>query len=198
MTFKTFDFEGVWSEVFGQPARGGLWIIWGKEKNGKTWIALLLAYYLSTKGKVLYISAEEGTEKEFVDVCKRIKLDPQNRAMQFLDYTPIAELTERLEKRKSEEIIFIDNITVYNEELKKGKLEELRNKFPRKTFIFLAHEERNEPYTATAKLIKRLAKIVVYVQGLTCFVSGRCPGGTLIVDEDKATLYHGSEILTDK
>ncbi|MDL2315060.1 hypothetical protein LJC16_02245 [Bacteroidales bacterium OttesenSCG-928-C19] len=193
--FKLFDFEGFWADVFGQPERGGFWLIWGKEKNGKTWIALLLAYYLSTKGKTLYISAEEGIGKEFVDTCKRIGLDPANRNLQFWEYEPIEDLEKRLAKRNSEEIVFIDNVTVYNEELKSGKLEQLRLRFPQKTFIFLAHEDRKEPYTATAKMIKRLAKIIIYAEGLAGIVSGRCPGGRLVIDEEKACLYHGTEII---
>ncbi len=31
-----------------------------KKKNGKTWMALLLALYLSAFEKVLYVSAEKG------------------------------------------------------------------------------------------------------------------------------------------
>jgi len=63
--------------------------------------------------------------------------------------------------------------------------------------IFLAHEEKREPYTATAKLCKKLAKIIVHIEGLTAFISGRCPGGTITINEQTAMLYHGSQILNN-
>ena len=60
--------------------------------------------------------------------------------------------------------------------------------------VLLAHMEKNEPYTATAKLAKKLAKIIIRVDGLTAFVSGRCPGGIITINEQTAQLYHGSKI----
>jgi hypothetical protein len=85
----------------------------------------------------------------------------------------------------------VDNVTVYKEELKQKKLLELKEKYPDVLFVFLAHEERGEPYTSAAKLIRRLAKIIVYVEGLQATVSGRCVGGTYTINEDKAKLCWG-------
>jgi len=189
-----FDFAGVWRDALGEPEKNGSWLIWGAEKNGKTWFALLLANYLSEFGKVLYISAEEGIGKAFVDSCKRAKLEPTNSNLKILEYISIEELEEKLSKRRSPDIIFLDNITIYADELKNGVFRELLRKYPKKLFIFIAHEDRGEPYTATAKLVRKLAKVIVYVKGLACMVSGRVPGGTLMIDENKAKLFHGNEI----
>ena len=65
---------------------------------------------------------------------------------------------------------------------------------PDKLFIFLAHEERGEPYTATAKMIKRLADRIVRVQGLVATVGGRTTGGQFIIDQEKAMILHGSDM----
>ena len=35
-TYKTFPFEGVWEKALGNPEVGGFWIIYGREKQGKT------------------------------------------------------------------------------------------------------------------------------------------------------------------
>lgn len=191
--FTTLPIEGKYEESLGNPSDSGLWIIYGKEKNGKTTFALQLADYLSTLKRVLYISAEEGTEKEFTESCMRAGIEETNTGIHFIDYEPKEELHKRLKSRKSESIIFIDNMTVYSDELKNGGLRELQKKFPKKLFIFIAHEEAGEPYTATAKLCKRLAKIICRVEGLACDVSGRCPGGRIIINEQKASLYYGTE-----
>lgn len=192
--FTTLPIKGKYSEAFGEPSDCGLWLIYGKEKNGKTTFALQLADYLSTLKRTLYISGEEGTEKEFTDCCKRAGIEESNGNIHFIDYEPLNELRKRLDSRKSEPVIFIDNMTVYGDELKNGELRKLQKDYPKKLFIFIAHEEAGEPYLATAKLCKRLAKIVCHVEGLACDVSGRCPGGRILINEEKAVLYYGDEI----
>lgn len=190
---KRFDFSGVFSIVMGQPTTTGIWIIYGNEKNGKTWFALKLADYLSQFSNVLYVSAEEGTDGEFIDACERAKIPFDNRKLKFYEYTEIEVLDEMISKRRAPKVVFIDNVTIYQDELKNGVLRKFVQKHSDKLFVFLAHEDRKEPAGATAKLIKKLAKIIVRVQGLACFVSGRCPGGVLTINEEKAQLYHGTE-----
>jgi hypothetical protein len=190
----SIEMDEPWCNVFGEPEANGIWLIWGAEKNGKTWFALQLANYLSVNAEVIYISAEEGIGKAFVETCKRAKINESNKHLKFFEYISIDELNEKLAKRRSSDIVFIDNITIYNDELKNGLLRKLTNDFPNKLFILLAHEERNEPYTATAKLAKKLAKVIVYVKGLACNVYGRVPGGTLTINEEKAKLFYGNNI----
>lgn len=197
-TFKVFDFKGHWETILGKPEKGGIWLIYGDEKNGKTGFALKLSEMLSQYEEVLYISAEEGIGKEFQDNARRMQIDPKNSKIKWLDYTELEVVSEKLSKRKSPKIAVFDNITVYNEELKNGNLRKLAAKHPGVTLIFLAHMERKEPYTATGTLCKKLAKIIVRVEGLTAFVSGRCPGGTITINEQTAALYHGTQILKTK
>lgn len=195
--FKTFGFTGLWKKVFGDPEKGGVWIVYGPEKHGKTWFSLLLSDYLSQFEETWYISAEEGLNMDFVAAMNRAQLEPSNEALKFWDYQPVTEVIERLGKRNPPKVVVWDNVTVYKDELAYGGFTDLIKQFPNTDFIFLAHEEKNEPYTATAKMIKRFAKIIVRVEGLAVFVSGRCPGGTLTIDEEKAILYHGTEIATN-
>ena len=51
--------EGVWADAFGKRDFGGAWLVYGREKHGKTTFALMFARVLSHKEPVLYISAEE-------------------------------------------------------------------------------------------------------------------------------------------
>ncbi len=188
---KKFPFTSPYLDVMGTPGTTGIWLVYGAEKNGKTTSALLLAEYMGRFDKVLYVSGEEGVEDTFQDTLKRVGIDYDNRSIRYLDYTPMEELDEYLSTRQAPRIVFIDNMTIYDDELKNGEFRRFTLKHNNKLFIFLAHEEKNEPYRATAKMAKRLAKIIMRVVGLKVFVSGRCPGGVLTINEERARIYHG-------
>jgi hypothetical protein len=198
--FKTFTLPGIFGRVLGEPETNGIWIIQGPEKNGKTWFALLLAAVLQqiTTHKVWYISGEEGKGKTFVDAMKRAKIDPQTHKNILFDaYIPFNLILERLRKRKAPEVVIVDNATKYKDELRQKVITTLNDEFTNVLFIFLAHEEKGELVTSAAKDIRRWASIIFQVKGLTAFVSGRCPGGTVTVDEKKAELYWGTEITNE-
>lgn len=190
--FKIFNFKGIWLKIFGTPTTAGIWLIYGKEKNGKTWAALLIADYLSQFCKVLYVSAEEGMDMEFQQACKRAKIDKSSNIV-FIEYEPIEELYDRLRKQKAPKVVILDNLTIYNEELKATGIKRLKQDFPNTLFICVAHEERNKPYTAAATMASKLAKVIIRVSGLSLLVGGRVPGGTINIDEEKAQLFHGHE-----
>lgn len=193
--YKTLAFTGRWLKIFGTPELRGVSIIYGKEKNGKTTFALKLAEFLSSLTKVLYVSAEEGTSYTFQEAVKRVNLNPNNRNLHFIDYEPIEEVLARLDtvKGKGHRILIIDNVTIYKDELRNGKVADIMKKYKNHWFIFIAHEEDNKPDGATAKLIKKLSNQVMRVEGNKVFVSGRCPGGEIIIDDNQSRLYHGQE-----
>lgn len=192
--FKTFEFDGIWQEVMDNPETTGGWIIYGDEKQGKSTFALMLANYLSLFGKVLYISAEEGASQHFIGTMKRMGITDKNKRFNLVEYQEWAELEERFSKRQCAKIIFIDNITVYRDEITKATLKKLLKSHPDKLIIFVSHEERKLPDTAQGKYWRKMSKIIVRVEGLSAQVSGRCTGGNLVIDEEKAMLYHGSDI----
>ena len=193
---KRLELDGIWKDVFGNPGRRGkLWLFYGAEKNGKTWFSILFANYLSQSEPILYLSAEEGLEESFQDVCHRANVDVTNRKFKAKGRgVTINELDEYLSKRYAPKIVFIDNVTVYVEELKNGGVQKLLNNHLDKIFVYIAHEERGEPYTATAKMISRLADRIVRIQGLKATVGGRTEGGKFLIDQQKAMILHGSQI----
>lgn len=192
--YKVFKLDGLWMRAMGEPERNGNWIVYGGEKHGKTWFALKLADVLSKECRVLYISAEEGVSKTFRDAVKRANIAANSR-MQYLEYTEIDELVFRLRKKRSPDVIFIDNATIYNDDFRGGVLKKLMLEFPHKLFVIIAHEEKGLPYTALGKLASKLAKIIIRVEGLTAFISGRCPGGVISIDENKSQLYWGVDVI---
>lgn len=190
-----FQFTGVWKDVFGCPTTTGLWLIYGEEKHGKTMLSLMVGNYLSKFKRVLYVSGEEGLDDDFQDAIKRAQVTEYDRRYLFSDMIELNDLESLLSRRNAPKVVIIDNVTVYVDQLAYGKLRELHQKYKSSVlFIFIAHEENNQPYTSTAKLAKRLAKVIIRVEGLAGFVGGRVPGGKILINEEKAMLYHGSQI----
>lgn len=189
--FSTLEMSDEYTPYFGEPSDVGVWLIYGKEKNGKSTFALKLAKELSRQKKCLYVSAEEGTDLEFIRACQRAGIDEADKGLHFIEYEPLDELRARLLRAKSEKVVFIDNITVYNDELKGGILREIQRENARKLIVFIAHEDSTggEPATSSGKLCRKYAKIICHVEGMNVTVSGRCPGGTMPVDERKAKIF---------
>lgn len=77
--FKYMPFLGEWKRILGEQERTGCWIIYGKEKNGKSTFALQLAKSLAKIEPVLYISAEEGTGSSYTKAVHRVGITERDR-----------------------------------------------------------------------------------------------------------------------
>ena len=186
--------NNILQEAIGEAEAKGLWLIYGAEKNGKTWFSLKLAQALAATERVAYVSAEEGTDKSFVDAVKRAGITKADNKLFFYEYTPLYELIAFFKKPKKQNIIIIDNATIYADELKTVGIKNLEKALPGKLIILIAHEERKEPYPASARMAKKMAKVIVNVKGLKAFVVSRFgKGGEIIIDEEKSMMYWGME-----
>lgn len=180
-------------EVIGEAEAKGCWLIYGAEKNGKTWFTLMLAKAIAANEKVNYISAEEGLEDSFKEAVKRAGITLLDKNILWDEYLSLEEIVEKHSKPKQPNILIIDNLTMYADEFKTMSLREFTKRLPNKLIIFLAHEERKEPYPASARMAKKLAKVYVNVKGLRASVVSRfSKGGDVDIDEEKAELYWGS------
>jgi len=182
------------SQAVGNATRSGCWLIYGSEKNGKTWFALQIAKILSKAEKVLYISAEEGLDKSFSDACKRAGITTKDRIL-WDEYMCIKDMVDKLKKQRSPNIIFIDNLTSYSDDIKPSELQkELLSKLPNKLIVFIAHEERKDAYPALARMAKKMSKVIVHVSGLSATVISRFgDGGTFAINEGKMRLIFGNK-----
>lgn len=189
--FKVLQLQGMWRELLGEVEACGYWLISGQEKMGKTTLSVLLADYLSDYSKVLYVMAEQGLDLDFQTLLNRLSIGTK-RKINFIEYIPLEELCALLKRRNQPEIIFIDNVTVYVDELRAERIRSLIREHPQKLFIFIAHTEDGKLYTAAARLIKKLAKRIINVEGNRATIQGRTEGGSIIINADKAQLYHGT------
>jgi KaiC/GvpD/RAD55 family RecA-like ATPase len=183
----------VFQSVIGNAERKGCWIIYGHEKNGKTWFALKLAKEIARHERVAYISAEEGLDDSFTGVVRRAGVIASDDIL-WNEYLSVDEIIEKFQKRRSANIIIIDNLIMYSDEMKPTEIKKkLLDALPFKLIIFVAHEERKEAYPAIARMAKKLAKVIFHIEGLKAFVTSRfSPGGEIVIDEEKSEIYYGS------
>ena len=88
MKIPRFEFSGDWQTSIGNPAKSGVWIIWGASGNGKSSFVMQLAKYLCSFGRVIYDSLEESTGLSFQMSLKRHKMGEVKKKLIILPYVP--------------------------------------------------------------------------------------------------------------
>ena len=180
--FKTIALEGEWKDLIGTPELNGAWIIWGESGNGKTRLVLQLVKCLSQFGKIAYNTLEEGAKLSFQRAIKESGLRGLGTRFMIIPGEDIEELTERLSKHKSPNVIVIDSIQYTS--LEKRTYKKLITAFPKKLFIFISHAEGKKPLGATANAIRYDADVKIWVEGYRAFAISRYGGGK------PYTIYH--------
>jgi signal peptidase I len=189
----------AFKELIGTEAElKGCWLIYGPEKNGKTWLSLRLAKDLAVNHKITYISAEEGMDVSFKLACKRAGITRGDKIL-FDEYIPVPELIDKFQKQKSSEVIIIDNLLIYKDDFRYLRIIDFLAQLSNKLVIFIGHEERKEPYPSVAREAKKVCKAYIHVLGLRAFIVSRySKGGYVDIDMEKAELYWGSELEETK
>lgn len=173
--FKVLPFEGEWKDSIGCPELTGSWIIWGNSGNGKTRFALQLCKYLCQFGRVAYDSLEEGVSVSLVKAIKETHMMEVRKKFVVLDKEPIDQLTERLEKPKSPDIVCVDSLQYTGMSYEQYKA--LKERFPKKLFIWISHADGTLPEGRVAKKVRFDSNVKVFVQAYRAEPVSRYGGG---------------------
>lgn len=172
---KVLEFDGEWLESIGKPEVKGSMLIWGDSSQGKTSFALQFAKQIAKFERVIYNSLEEGDSLSMAQAFRREKMIDVSRKIILLDKESISELTERLSKPKSANVVIIDSLQYSG--LKYEEYKELVDKFRNKMFVFISHADGREPSGKIAQQIKYDAHIKVRVDAFTAYITSRYGGG---------------------
>ena len=185
------DFEGDWFNAFGQPESNGVWFVWGNSGNGKTTFVLELIKYLSRYGKVAYNSLEEAAAHTMQESFVRVGMSEVSRRVILLAREPIAELSDRLDKRKSPDIVVIDSFQYAEISYKEYK--RFKERHSSKLIIFISHADGKKPSGRTANSVMYDASLKIWVEGYRAFSKGRYIGplGNYTIWHEGAEKYWG-------
>lgn len=170
--FRTAEFDGEWLASFGKPELRGSWLVFGGSGSGKTTFMLKLAKYISQFRKVAYNSLEQGLCLSLQVVWNRVEMGEAGGNVVLLEKESLAELRERLDKKRSPQVVIIDSVH-YWLGFKMNDYMSLLESYPDKLFIFVAHEKNGEPKGSMAQYIRYNSDIKIHVEGYTAFVTTR-------------------------
>lgn len=173
--FKVLPFDGEWKEAIGCPEMTGSWIIWGNSGNGKTRFALQLCKYLCRFGRVAYDSLEEGVSASLMKALQETSMMDVRRRFVVLDKEPIDQLMERLSKGKSPDVVCVDSLQYTGMSYEQYKA--LKERFPKKLFIWISHAEGAQPEGRVAKKVRFDSNVKVFVQAYRAEPVSRYGGG---------------------
>ncbi|MBI3501912.1 MAG: hypothetical protein HY063_08965 [Bacteroidetes bacterium] len=126
MKFDSLGFSKKWRDLIGDPSRNFSVMIFGRPKTGKSYLAIDFAGYLARHhGDTLYVAKEEK-----LDATLHKKLQDKEVAHPNLFVSDF--LPDDLSKY---DFIFLDSVNKLG--LSPKDLDELRKKYPGKSFIFI-------------------------------------------------------------
>ena len=172
--FIELDLPPAFKKLLGTPERSGVWIIWGESYNGKTGFSLQLAKALTQSGKVFYNTLEEGARKSMQKAIVQQNMQEVKNRFLIGNRESTEDLKERLRRKKSPDIIFIDSLQ--HAELTKKEFKLLKEEFTNKLFIFISHADGKNPEGSLAKFVKYDADVKIRVEGYRAMCLSRLGG----------------------
>ncbi|WP_303208652.1 hypothetical protein [Bacteroides oleiciplenus] len=194
MKYDTYPFQGEWFDAFSNPERKGVWLIWGNSANGKTTFAMKLCRYLCQFGRVAYDSLEEGACLTMQNTLMRCGMMDVNRRFLLIDNEDMEQLSLRLKRQKSPDIVVIDSLQYTG--ISYDEYKAFKEKHSNKLLIFISHADGRLPDGRVARKIMYNASLKIYVEGFRAFSKGRFEGpvGHYDIDPVKAKEYWGEII----
>lgn len=188
--YKTLAFTGEFSDSFGQPERGSIWLVAGNSGEGKTEFCMQLLSYIKQFGKAAYYSKEQGSSSSIQQSVKRNGLGHVRRKeCDFAFGGMFDDLVNYLKTKRNIKTIIIDSIDYLM--LTIEQIRYLIETFKGITMIFIAWAKGSKPKSAAAQALEYMADVKVFVKMYVAFPRSRY-GGNLpyVIWKERAKQYH--------
>lgn len=173
---RTIQLDGAWGDCLGEIDRTGVVLVWGQSGNGKSSAVMSLAKELTKHGKVLYVSLEEGFALSFQNTLRRYHMQECGTRFQVVTGEDMAQLSQRLAKRRSADFVVIDSFQY--SQLNYKRYLEFKKKHSNKLIIFVSHADGRKPAGRAAEWVKYDADQKIWVEGYKAISNGRYVGNT--------------------
>ena len=174
---KTLEVTPEWRGCLGDEiSRHGIVFIWGNSGNGKSSAVMAFAKMLTSAGKVLYVSKEEGYGLSFQNTLRRYSMQDCGARFQVIDKITLEELTVCLTRPKSPEFVIIDSVQTMG--IGSRQYKELRERFRNKLLVFVSQADGKRPASRPAVAMMYDADLKIWVEGHIAFSKGRFMGET--------------------
>lgn len=170
--FEVADFDGPFLASFGRPELRGAWIIYGGSGSGKTTFVMQVCKYLTRFRRVAYDSLEQGLSLSLQRAWERVGMQEVGSRIILLNKETLQDLRRRLRRKHSPEVVVVDSVHYWDKFYLRDFFA-LRNDFPDKLFIFVAHEKHGLPDGNIACKIRYDSEIKIRVEGYKAFVTTR-------------------------
>ncbi len=162
--------------------------IYGESANGKTEYCLQLAKAFAKAGlKVYYNSAEQGISATLQAGIKRQNLKEVAGKVLFIKES-WQQMIDRLDKRKSPQVIFIDSRDFF--QLTYKEFVSFCEKFTNKIIVIICQADGSEPKGKSGSSIKFHCDVKIRVKGFKAYPSGRLGGfNAYVIWEDGVKIY---------
>jgi len=183
-----------WNASMGKVDEHFIMLIWGSSANGKSSFTMELVNDLSRMGTTLYVSLEEGHTLSLQSNVMR-HISPDNKNVRFADHKMDYEtLLQLLDKKRSPKITIIDSLQYWAIDYR--KYQQLKERYPKKSFIFVSHANGKLPDGKTGSKIMYDAGIKVRIEGFIAFVASRYGGNkNYVIWEEGAKKYWGTKLF---
>ena len=189
----TYRLSEQFHEAFGEVDRAGVWFIWGKSGSGKTTFVLELCKELARFGRVAYDSLEEGDSLTMKNAFMRVGMMDVARRVVLLNRENMADLSERLRRPKSPDVVVIDSFQYTR--MRYADYQRLKEAHPDKLLIFVSHATGDKPKGQAADAVMFDATQKILVKGYVAISKGRFkPGGRYVVWEEGAKRVWGEDL----
>ncbi len=173
--FDTIRLGGGWDDCVGEIETTGVWFIWGNSGNGKTSAVVSLCKELSSFGKVLYNSREEGVSLTMQNTLRRYGMGELGSRFQLANMS-LPELDEKISQQRSPKFVVLDSFQFMGLTYKDFRA--FCEKHKNKLLIFVSRTRGRQPEGRAATSAMYDASCKIWVEGYKAFSKGRFVGAT--------------------
>ncbi len=166
---ETIRLPNALQSFLGKLPRKFNMLLWGSPGSGKSTFAMTLANALSSNGSVRYITSEESIQgKGFIDRIKRTRAYRPIVAQELKNFKDIIDVL----KNTQNDYVLIDSVN--NLDVQSKDVVKILTLFPKVSFIFIAHAQKDQrSYRGATELAHDVDIVVNVAEGIATTTKNR-------------------------